>query len=78
MSLVFTEYKIFKSPKSQAKRRGLINFSFLNEGVQLITLTPTYIKFDNTTVAYSLINPIRSKIFNFDIFIHNLDVKVFF
>ena len=30
------------------------------------------------TVVYTLINPIGSKIFNFDKFVNNLDVKVFF
>ena len=59
--------KILKSPKSQAKRKAMKNIykvSFLNEGVHLIHLPPTNIKFGNFTVVYSLIDPIRSKIFN--------------
>ena len=35
------------------------------------------IKFDDPIVIYSLINLRRSKICNFDKFIHNLDVKAF-
>ena len=30
------------------------------------------------TVVYTLINPIGSKIFNFNKFVNNLDVKMFF
>ena len=35
------------------------------------------IKFDDTTAVYSLTNPIRSQIFNFNRFASNLDVKAF-
>ena len=35
------------------------------------------IKFDNLAVFYFLINPIRSRIFNFNKFVNNLDVKAF-
>ena len=38
---------------------------------------PTDTNLDNLTVVYSFINIIRSEIFNFNIFIHNPDVKVF-
>ena len=34
-------------------------------------------KIDGPTVEYSLLNPIKPKIFNFDKFVSNLDVKVF-
>ena len=36
---------------------------------------PTDIKFDDLAVMYWLINPIRFKIFDYDKFIRNLDVK---
>lgn len=67
MSLGTTESKILKSPKSHAKRKAMKNIckvSFLNEGVHLIHLPPTNIKFDILTVVYLLIDPMRSKIFN--------------
>lgn len=35
------------------------------------------IKFDNLAVFYFLINPIRSRIFNFNKFVNKLDVKAF-
>ena len=38
---------------------------------------PTDIMFDDPTVVYSLTNLIRSKIFNFNKFVFNLDVKAF-
>lgn len=41
------------------------------------TLLPIDLKFDDPTVVYLHNNPIRSKIFNFNKFIHNLDVKFF-
>ena len=62
----------------------------MNKGVELInvprifydpsvkTCLLTDVKFDDPTVAYLLANPIRSKIFNFDKFVPNLDVKAFF
>ena len=37
-------------------------------------LTRSDIKFDDPTTAYSLINPVRSKIFDFNKFVSNLDV----
>lgn len=41
------------------------------------TYLHTDIKFDNLAVFYLLINPIRSRIFNFNKFVNNLDVKAF-
>ena len=38
-------------------------------------IQPTDIKFDDPTVVYSLTNPVRSKIFNFNKFVSNIDVK---
>ena len=38
---------------------------------------PIDIKFYDPTVVYSLNNPVKSNIFNFKKFIHNLDVKPF-
>ena len=76
----------------KAKRKSPTNnfkFPFLNKGVKLINVPgifhdpsvkaylPVNIKFDDPTIFYLLNNPIRSKIFNFDRFIHNLDVKAF-
>ena len=44
--------------------------------VPLVTIClPVDIKFDDHTVVYELINPIRSTIFNFNKFIRNLDIK---
>ena len=37
----------------------------------------TDIKFDDPTAVFSFINTIRSKIFNLNKFIHNLDFKAF-
>ena len=39
---------------------------------------PIDVKFDDNTFAYSLTNPIISKIFNFKKFVSNLDVKAIF
>lgn len=41
------------------------------------TLLPIDLKFDNPAVAYLHNNPIRSKIFNLNKFIYNLDVKFY-
>ena len=38
---------------------------------------PTDIKFDDPTVVYSLTNSVKSKIFNFNKFVSNLDGKAF-
>ena len=38
---------------------------------------PIVIKFDDSTVVYSLSNPIRFKIFNFNKFVSNVNVKDF-
>ena len=40
-------------------------------------LTSTDVKFDDPFVVYLLSKPIRSKIFNFNKFVSNLDVKAF-
>lgn len=39
------------------------------------TCLPTNIKFDDSTVAYSVTYPIRFKIFNFIKFVSNIDIK---
>ena len=38
---------------------------------------PIDMKFDDPTVVYSLFNPIKSEVFNFNKFVLNIDVKVF-
>ena len=38
---------------------------------------PIDIRFDDPTVVYSLFDPIKSEVFNFNEFINNLDVQVF-
>ena len=67
----------------------LIFVTFLNKNVKFISVRhifhdpsvtaclPTDIKFDDPTLVYLSTNPVRSKIFNFDKFIVNLDVKAF-
>ena len=92
MALDITESKRFKPPKSKAKRKAPTNvckITFLNKGAELINMPRVFhnpsvkvclhfdIKFDEPTVVYSFNNPIRSKIFNFNKFVYNLDVKVF-
>ena len=85
--------KILKQVTYKAKRKAHTNIYkiyFLFKAVELIKVTyifhglsvkaslPTDIKFDDSTVLYLLTNPISSKIFHFDKFVSNIDVKVFF
>ena len=70
-------------------KNGTNKISFLNKVVELIIAfrifhdlsvnasLHTDIKSDDPTFVYSLTNPRRSKTFNFNKFIRNLDVKAF-
>ena len=75
-----------------AKRRtptNICKISILNEDAKLNNVPrifqdtsgkaclPTDIKCNDPTVVYSLTNTVRSKIFNFNKFVSNLDVKAF-
>lgn len=77
------EFKIFKTPRCKAKTKAPTNIcknSFLNKCVELMNLphifhdpvlkacSPNDIRFDDPTVVYPLVIPIRSEIFNFDKF----------
>ena len=92
MVLDIIEFKLFKPPISKVKRKAPTNIckiSFLNKCVELVNVPhifhdspakaclPTDAKFYDPTALYSLINPVRCKIFNFDKFIHDLDVEAF-
>lgn len=83
---------MFKQMISKAKQKAVFNIykvSFLNKGVKLINVScisydpsvracfPTDIKFGDPIVIYSLTNPFKSKIFNFDKFLSGLNVKGF-
>ena len=83
---------MFKQMISKAKQKAVFNIykvSFLNKGVKLINVScifydpsvracfPTDIKFGDPTVIYSLTNPFKSEIFNFDKFLSGLNVKGF-
>ena len=66
--------------KKRKALTNICNISFLNKGVKLtrvfrsvMTGLPIDIKFDNSTVVYSLINPMRSKIFNFSRLVNKLN-----
>lgn len=51
-----------------------INVPYIFHDPSVKTCIPSDVKFDDATVVYSFINPIRSKIFNFNEFILNLGV----
>ena len=87
-----SESKIFKPLITKAKRKALINIckiSFLLKDIELINVSHIFngpsaktclhidIRFCYPSVVYSLLNPIRSNILNFNKFIHNVGVKAF-
>ena len=53
----------------------LINVPHIFHDVSVKACLPADIKLGNLFVLYSLTNPIRSKIFNFDKFVSNVDAK---
>ena len=93
MILDIIEFKICKLLISKAKRKEPTNVCkipfLINKGVEVINVLCIFhnqsvkacllidIKFDDCTFVYSLNNRIKSKIFDFYKFIHNLDIKTF-
>ena len=92
MILDIIEFKICKLLISKAKRKptNVCKILFLiNKSVDVINVLCIFhnqsvkawllidIKFDDCTFVYLLSNRIKSKIFDFYKFIHNLDVKTF-
>ena len=90
--LVIVESRIYKPTISKSKRKiptNICKISFPNKGVKLNYVPhifydlsvkaclPADIKFEDSTVVYSLTNSIRSKIFNFNKSVSNLDVRGF-
>ena len=77
------ESKIFKPSISETKRKAPSNISIQRFGTHFFhdppvkAFLPSDIKFDDPTVAYSLANPIRYKMFDFNKLVSNLDVKSF-
>ena len=84
MTLDIIDSRILKSSVIKAKRKvpkNICMIHFLNKFAEFINVSRNSaisFKIRKFIVAYQLNNSISFKIFNFNKFIHNLDVKVFF
>ena len=84
MTLDIIDSRIFKSSVIKAKRKvpkNICMIHFLKKFAEFINVSRNSaisFKIRKFIVAYQLNNSISFKIFNFNKFIHNLDVKVFF
>ena len=87
--LLSLRYSNYQYLKLKEKQQQICKIPFFNKDVELINLPRIFhdpsvkvclyvdINFDYPTVICSLNNPIRSKIFNFNKCIYDLDVEVF-